>query len=133
MVALKRLTLAEQAYEELQEQIVSGRLPAGQRLLADELADAMAISQTPVKEALARLELDGLVEGAGNTMSPLMPLLRTEFTETRSAAFSGNAASSMRNRRSISSCSPRSIFWIVCRADPGQSRMPARQKTLAPK
>jgi DNA-binding GntR family transcriptional regulator len=63
MVALRRLTLAEQAYEELQEQIVSGRLPAGHRLLADELAGALAISQTPVKEALSRLEHDGLVEG----------------------------------------------------------------------
>ena len=62
MVVLTRSTLAEQAYEELQDQIVSGRLPAGRRLLADELADALAISQTPVKEALARLEQDGLVE-----------------------------------------------------------------------
>ncbi len=63
MATLKRSTLAELAYEELQEQIVSGRLPAGQRLLADELADSLAISQTPVKEALARLEREGLVEG----------------------------------------------------------------------
>jgi DNA-binding GntR family transcriptional regulator len=63
-MALHRSTLAEQAYEELQEQIVSGRLHAGQRLLADELAGALAISPTPVKEALARLEQDGLVQGA---------------------------------------------------------------------
>jgi DNA-binding GntR family transcriptional regulator len=63
-MALQRSTLADQAYEELQEQIVSGRLSAGQRLLADELADALAISQTPVKEALARLEHEGLIEGA---------------------------------------------------------------------
>jgi len=69
MVATRRLTLAEQAYEELQEQIVSGRLPAGQRLLADELADELAVSQTPVKEALARLVLDGLVEGTSRRAS----------------------------------------------------------------
>jgi len=69
MVAIRRLTLAEQAYQELQEQIVSGRLPAGQRLLADELADELAVSQTPVKEALARLVLDGLVEGASRRAS----------------------------------------------------------------
>ena len=66
---MRRLTLAEQAYEELQEQIVSGRLPAGQRLLADELADELAVSQTPVKEALARLVLDGLVEGTSRRAS----------------------------------------------------------------
>ncbi|HZP21662.1 MAG TPA: GntR family transcriptional regulator [Bauldia sp.] len=64
MVSLNRATLAEQAYEELQDRIVSGALPAGHRLRADELADALAISQTPVKEALALLERDGLVEAA---------------------------------------------------------------------
>jgi DNA-binding GntR family transcriptional regulator len=66
---MRRLTLAEQAYEELQEQIVSGRLAAGQRLLAEELAGELAISQTPVKEALARLALDGLVEGTSRRAS----------------------------------------------------------------
>jgi DNA-binding GntR family transcriptional regulator len=81
MVALKRLTLAEQAYEELQEQIVSGRLPAGQRLLADELADSLAISQTPVKEALARLELDGLVEGASRRGSVVRRFTRDDVEE----------------------------------------------------
>ena len=63
MATLKRSTLAELAYEELQEQIVSGRLPAGRRLFADEIAGSLSVSQTPVKEALARLEREGLVEG----------------------------------------------------------------------
>ena len=62
MTVMRRATLAEQAYEELQAQISTGRLPAGRRLLADELASQLAISQTPVKEALAQLERDGLVE-----------------------------------------------------------------------
>jgi DNA-binding GntR family transcriptional regulator len=64
MVSFIRSTLAQQAYQALQEQIVSGVLPAGRRLLADELADSLAISQTPVKEAIALLERDGLVECA---------------------------------------------------------------------
>jgi DNA-binding GntR family transcriptional regulator len=63
MVSFVRSTLAEQAYEQLQDRIVSGHLPAGQRLRPDELADSLSISQTPVKEALALLERDGLVEG----------------------------------------------------------------------
>ncbi len=62
MITLRRATLAEQAYEELQAQIATGRLPAGRRLLAEELASQLAISPTPVKEALAQLERDGLVE-----------------------------------------------------------------------
>jgi DNA-binding GntR family transcriptional regulator len=69
MSGLRRATLAEQAYEELQSRIVTGRLHAGQRLLAEELASQLDISQTPVKEALVLLERDGLVEGASRRAS----------------------------------------------------------------
>jgi DNA-binding GntR family transcriptional regulator len=62
LASINRSTLAEQVYSDLRDQIVSGRLPAGHRLLPEELALALAISPTPVKEALARLDQDGLVE-----------------------------------------------------------------------
>ncbi len=81
MATFTRSTLAEQAYEELQEQIVSGRLPAGQRLLADELAGSLAISQTPVKEALARLERDGLVQGEARRGSVVRRFDRDDIEE----------------------------------------------------
>jgi DNA-binding GntR family transcriptional regulator len=68
-MTLKRATLAEQAYEELRARIVSGVLPAGHRLLADELANEMSISQTPIKEAMALLERDGLIEGSARRAS----------------------------------------------------------------
>ena len=64
MSSVVRSTLAEQAYEALKSQIVSGALPAGRKLRPEELAGSLAISQTPVKEALALLERDGLVEGS---------------------------------------------------------------------
>jgi DNA-binding GntR family transcriptional regulator len=59
--SIVRSTLAEQAYSDLRERIMSGRLPAGHRLLPEELALALAISPTPIKEALVRLDQDGLV------------------------------------------------------------------------
>jgi DNA-binding GntR family transcriptional regulator len=86
MSTLKRSTLAEQAYEELKGQIVSGRRPAGQRLLAEELAEELAISQTPVKEALALLERDGLVAGQsrrGSTVRRFTPEDIAEIYEAR--------------------------------------------------
>lgn len=58
---ITRETMAEQAYAALKRRIVSGKLPAGQRLLPNALATALSISPTPVKEALLRLERDGLV------------------------------------------------------------------------
>ncbi len=62
MSGLVRIPLAHQVYLELRAQIVSGQLPSGSRLLPEDLAESMAISQTPVKEALVRLAADGLVD-----------------------------------------------------------------------
>ena len=60
--SLHRSTLAEQAYRTLRERIVQGDLPAGHRLLPEEIGQALSISPTPVKEALAMLQRDGLIE-----------------------------------------------------------------------
>jgi DNA-binding GntR family transcriptional regulator len=81
MAKLSRATLAERAYEELQSQILSGRRPAGQRLFADRLADELAISQTPVKEALAQLERDGLVEGESRRASAVRRFTRDDIMQ----------------------------------------------------
>lgn len=64
MNSVVRATLSDQAYEELRSRILSGALPSGKRLLPEELAISLAISQTPIKEALLRLEADGLVVSA---------------------------------------------------------------------
>jgi DNA-binding GntR family transcriptional regulator len=56
-----KTTLAEQAYQELRNRIIQGRLPEGFRLLPNELAVDLGISPTPIKEACLRLEADGLV------------------------------------------------------------------------
>jgi DNA-binding GntR family transcriptional regulator len=52
---------ASEAYDMLLAAIEDGGLPPGMRLREAELADLLAISRTPVREALKRLELQGLV------------------------------------------------------------------------
>jgi DNA-binding GntR family transcriptional regulator len=49
------------AYELLLKAIEEGALPPGSRLVEAELAQRFAISRTPVREALGRLEAQGLV------------------------------------------------------------------------
>lgn len=49
------------AYELLLTQIEEGVLPPGTRLREAELAERFGISRTPVREALKRLELQGLI------------------------------------------------------------------------
>ena len=52
---------ASGAYELLLSQIEEGGLPPGTRLREADLAERLQISRTPVREALKRLELQGLI------------------------------------------------------------------------
>ncbi|HXH06043.1 MAG TPA: GntR family transcriptional regulator [Vicinamibacterales bacterium] len=53
--------LSDGVYAVIRTALQEGRLPAGSRLVETELASALAVSRTPVREALRRLEADGLV------------------------------------------------------------------------
>jgi DNA-binding GntR family transcriptional regulator len=55
------LSLGERAYRRLRDSIVQGTLSAGSRISERSLASALGISAQPVREALRRLEQDGLV------------------------------------------------------------------------
>jgi len=47
---------------ELRDRVLGGVLPAGERLYEVSLAEELGISRTPVREALAQLEREGLLE-----------------------------------------------------------------------
>lgn len=55
---------AEQAYDALRRGITNGTYRAGDRMREADLADQLGISRTPVREALRRLEADGMVTSA---------------------------------------------------------------------
>ena len=59
--AIVRVTLAEQLHEQLKESIIDGTRPPSSRLNIDALAREFGVSSTPIREALARLEQEGLV------------------------------------------------------------------------
>lgn len=52
----------ETTYERLCDEIRSGKLPPGSRLRETEIAERLAVSRTPVREAIRRLEAEGLVD-----------------------------------------------------------------------
>lgn len=51
----------ERVLEKLREAILSGRFQPGQRLVERELVEQLGVSRTPIREALRKLELEGLV------------------------------------------------------------------------
>ena len=56
------LSLGNQAYQELKRIILEGQVAPGEKLNEGELAKALGISRTPIREAINRLEKEGLVE-----------------------------------------------------------------------
>lgn len=55
------LSLGEQAFRQLRDAIIRGALPAGSKISERGLAARFGISAQPVREALRRLEREGLV------------------------------------------------------------------------
>lgn len=69
-----QVSLRERAYRILQQAIVRGELPPGTRLRDQELALQMGLSRTPVREALQRLEDEGLVRTAPRSQTVVAPI-----------------------------------------------------------
>lgn len=55
-------SLSDQVYEYLRSAIICSDIPPGEKLVELDIAAQMGTSQGPVREALQRLERDGLVE-----------------------------------------------------------------------
>jgi DNA-binding GntR family transcriptional regulator len=59
---LQDATLGDRAYDSIKEAILSLQVRPGELLGIGDLADQLGVSRTPVRDALIRLESDGLVE-----------------------------------------------------------------------
>ncbi|MBC6696339.1 GntR family transcriptional regulator [Terrisporobacter mayombei] len=53
--------LRDVVFENLRTAILEGNLKAGQRLMEVQLAEQLGVSRTPIREAIRKLELEGLV------------------------------------------------------------------------
>lgn len=75
-------SIAESVHERIYERIMALEIPPGARIPIDGLARELNVSQTPVREALTRLEREGLVRKAhliGYSASP--QLTHKEFDD----------------------------------------------------
>ena len=70
--------LPDQVFAEARERILSGRLPADSPIRQDALALELGVSKIPLREALARLESDGLVVSHPNRGFIVRPLSRAD-------------------------------------------------------
>ena len=70
---MARTDLREKVYTSLRRDIISGAITATERLGEERLAELYGVSRTPVREALARLEADGLVVRGEDGVHPYRP------------------------------------------------------------
>jgi len=76
-----RTSLVEQAYQAIRGRILDNVYPPGHQALEGELADQLGISRTPVREALIRLQKEGLVEVVPRHGMRVLPVSPADMAE----------------------------------------------------
>ena len=73
-VPLTRRCLSDDAYAQLRDWIIDGTLAPGESLRDEALAEALGMSRTPVRDALQRLENEGLVVTSSTRRTSVSPV-----------------------------------------------------------
>jgi len=74
-------TLARQTYEAIRHRILTGEMTPNSPVRQDAIADALGVSTIPLREALSRLEQDGLLTSYPNRGYVVRPLSADEARE----------------------------------------------------
>lgn len=77
-------SLAEQVYDLIKEQILSGKLPCGSKISEDSLASQFGVSRTPIREALKKLSVYGLIQMEPRSHSSVISLSEKESKDIAS-------------------------------------------------
>lgn len=65
MAEFKTVSLADQVFEKLENDIITGIYPRGEILTELKLVEQLGVSRTPIREALRRLEQERLIRDSG--------------------------------------------------------------------
>ncbi len=78
---LTRVCLSDVAYARLRDWILDGTLAPGEPLRDEALAEALGMSRTPIREALRRLEEEGLAVCTATRRTQVSPVTVTQARE----------------------------------------------------
>lgn len=74
-------TLHQRVVSQLREAILRGEFQPGERLVQEELAEAMGVSRMPIREAIRQLEKEGLVTVEAHKGAYVTPLTAEDIEE----------------------------------------------------
>ncbi|AJW42654.1 GntR family transcriptional regulator [Rhodococcus sp. 14-2496-1d] len=117
---MPRKDLREKVYSSLRRDLISGAISSTERLGEERLAELYGVSRTPVREALARLQADGLVTRDEAGLHAYRPRIGDlpDLYELRSTLEARGIIRSMSHPVDRSSLSHLLDTWIGLRADP---------------
>ena len=78
----ERRSLGQDVYGKLKQAIVKGDLPPDSRLIESRMANVLGISRTPVREAIHKLEREGLLRHNPSGGFFIVGLTRSDIEET---------------------------------------------------
>ncbi len=76
---IKVPTLSALAYENIKQQILSGKIRPGEKINIDQYSEQLGVSATPVREALSKLQHEGLVQYIPRTGWKISRISKQEF------------------------------------------------------
>ncbi|MGE0271487.1 MAG: GntR family transcriptional regulator [Alphaproteobacteria bacterium] len=94
---MRRRSVKDEVYSRLRKAILSGEYETGQRVIPQDIADRIAVSRTPVVQAMDRLHHEGLLEllpNGGFAVAGISEKAAQELIEIRTAleTFAGRLA-----------------------------------------
>ncbi len=119
----QRRVLMDDVVDAIREAILSGRLAAGTRLIEDDLAGMLDVSRGPIRQALFRLQQEGLVvheAHRGATVATVAPDDTAEIYSLR-IALERLAAEQACQRASAEDLAPMEAILVLFRSIPRAS------------
>ena len=92
MAKIKKQSLVDQIYLRLRDDILNLRFPLGSRINVNEIQDELGVSSTPLREALNRLQQEGLVVMENNVGASVLTLDAHDVEEIEELAFTLQSA-----------------------------------------
>lgn len=92
MRSLKRESFVDQIHRQLRESIITLSIPLNSRLSIAELQEEFHVSSTPIREALNRLQVEGLVTYESNIGARVISLDEHDVAEIQELAMTMHAA-----------------------------------------
>lgn len=92
MLSIKKRSLVDLVYEKLRESIIQLKLPLGSKLNVNELQEQIGVSCTPIREAINRLQQEGLVVYENNVGAHIISLAPHDVLEIQQLAMTLHCA-----------------------------------------